>query len=201
MGMTVTACYIFLAVVLAPALEAGGLEPAGGAPLHPLLGHGLLHHAAGGARRLRRRDHGGRERRSRPGCEAMRLGGVIYFVPFFFVLNPALIGQAPALRDRGRGRLGADRRGADRMALQGYVSLLGPLPVGVAGLALRLLMFFGGLFFAMPHTGAVGMSYLTTAIIGLGLAALPLGAAFLAGRRQAALGWAPIDKSTVAKDT
>ena len=27
------------------------------------------------------------------GFEAMRLGAIIYFVPFFFVLNPALIGH------------------------------------------------------------------------------------------------------------
>ncbi len=29
------------------------------------------------------------------GFEAMRLGGVIYFVPFFFVVNAALVGNGP----------------------------------------------------------------------------------------------------------
>ena len=32
----------------------------------------------------------------RTGFEAMRIGSIIYFVPFFFVLNPALIGQGSA---------------------------------------------------------------------------------------------------------
>ena len=33
----------------------------------------------------------------RAGFAAMRLGSVIYVIPFFFVLNPALIGHAPGL--------------------------------------------------------------------------------------------------------
>ena len=33
----------------------------------------------------------------RTGLEAMRLGSVIYFLPFFFVLNPALVFHAPLL--------------------------------------------------------------------------------------------------------
>ncbi len=200
MGMTVTACYIFLAVVLAPALEQGGLNRLA---VHLfILYWGMVSYitppVALGA--FAAATMAG-ENAIKTGFEAMRLGGVIYIAPFFFVLNPALIGQAPALEVAIAVVSALTGVALISMALQGYVSLLGPLPVGVAGLALRLLMFFGGLFFAMPHTGAVGMSYLTTAIIGLGLAALPLGAAFLAGRRQAALGWAPIDKSTVAKDT
>ncbi|MEE4347784.1 MAG: TRAP transporter fused permease subunit, partial [Paracoccaceae bacterium] len=95
MGMTVTACYIFLAVVLAPALEAGGLNQLA---VHLfILYWGMVSFitppVALGA--FAASTMAG----SNPiatGFEAMRLGGVIYIMPFFFVLNPALVGQAPA---------------------------------------------------------------------------------------------------------
>jgi TRAP-type uncharacterized transport system fused permease subunit len=182
MGMTVTACYIFLAVVLAPALEAGGLNQLA---VHLfILYWGMVSFitppVALGA--FAAATMAG-ENAIKVGFEAMRLGTVIYIVPFFFVLNPALIGAAPA------GEVAVALVSAllgvalISMALQGHVSLLGALPEGVAGLPLRLLMFAGGLFFAMPHTGEFGLSYAQTALIGLGLSALPLAAAYMAGRR------------------
>jgi TRAP transporter 4TM/12TM fusion protein len=95
MGMTVTACYIFLAVVLAPALEQAGLNQLA---VHLfILYWGMVSYitppvalgafaasALAGSTPMR------------TGYEAMRLGGVIYLAPFLFVLNPALVGQAPA---------------------------------------------------------------------------------------------------------
>jgi TRAP transporter 4TM/12TM fusion protein len=182
MGMTVTACYIFLAVVLAPALEAGGLNQLA---VHLfILYWGMVSFitppVALGA--FAAATMAG-ENAIKVGFEAMRLGTVIYIVPFFFVLNPALIGAAPA------GEVAVALVSAllgvalISMALQGHVSLLGALPEGVAGLPLRLLMFAGGLFFAMPHTGEFGLGYVQTALIGLGLSALPLAAAYMAGRR------------------
>ena len=55
LGMTVTACYIFLAIVLAPPLVKAGLDPLAVHMFIHLLGHGVVHHAAGRARGLRRR--------------------------------------------------------------------------------------------------------------------------------------------------
>ena len=46
MGMTVSACYIFLAIVLAPALVQVGLDPMASHLFILLLGHALLYHAA-----------------------------------------------------------------------------------------------------------------------------------------------------------
>ncbi|MFD2854729.1 hypothetical protein ACFSZS_08050 [Seohaeicola zhoushanensis] len=120
------------------------------------------------------------------GLEAMRLGGVIYIAPFFFVLNPALIGQAPAAEVVVALVSALTGVALISMALQGYVSLLGPLPSGLAGIGLRVLLFFGGLMFAMPHSDKLGgLGYLETAALGLALAALPLGLAYLAGKRAA----------------
>ena len=55
MGMTVTACYIFLAIVLAPPLDQSRPRSARGPSFHHVLGHGVVHHAAGRARDLRGR--------------------------------------------------------------------------------------------------------------------------------------------------
>ena len=94
MGMTVTACYIFLAVVLAPALVQAGLNELA---VHlfilywgmvsfitPPVALGAFSAATlAGANPMA------------SAWEATRLGVVIYVIPFFFVLNPALIGQGP----------------------------------------------------------------------------------------------------------
>lgn len=185
MGMTVTACYIFLAVVLAPALEQGGLNQLA---VHLfILYWGMVSFitppVALGA--FAAATMAG-ENAIKTGFEAMRLGGVIYIAPFFFVLNPALIGQAPAGEVVVALISALTGVALISMALQGYVSLVGPLPTGLKGLGLRVLMFFGGLFFAMPHSGDLGgLNYLETAAVGLALAALPLGVAYVAGRREA----------------
>lgn len=69
MGMTVSACYIFLAVVMGGAMVEGGLNPV----------------AAVAAATIARAPA------METGFRAMRLGGVLFLLPFFFVLNPTLI--------------------------------------------------------------------------------------------------------------
>ncbi len=89
-GMTVTAAYIFLAIILAPALIATGLNPLA---VHLFIFYwGMLSFitppVALGAFAA------ASVAKASPmvtGFEAMRLGSVIYFIPFFFVLDPALI--------------------------------------------------------------------------------------------------------------
>ena len=91
-GMTVTAAYLFLAVTLAPALTSSGLDKLA---VHlfmlywgmisfitPPVAIGAFAAASvAGANGIK------------TGFQAMRLGSIIYFIPFFFVLNPALIGN------------------------------------------------------------------------------------------------------------
>ena len=89
-GMTVTAAYIFLAIVLAPALTQAGLNPmavhlfilywAMLSFITPPVALGAFAAASiAGAKPIP------------TGFAAMRLGGVIYLLPFVFVLQPALI--------------------------------------------------------------------------------------------------------------
>ena len=172
MGMTVTACYIFLAVVLAPALEAGGLNQLS---VHLfILYWGMVSYitppVALGA--FAASTMAG----SNPiatGFEAMRLGGVIYIAPFFFVLNPALIGQAPAWEVTVALSSALIGVAMISSALQGYVSLVGPL-TGAMALPLRVILFFGGVLIAMPQNELVGLGYGMSFAIGAVLCALPL---------------------------
>ncbi|WP_420392173.1 TRAP transporter permease [Acuticoccus sp.] len=183
MGMTVTACYIFLAVVLAPALEAGGLNQLA---VHLfILYWGMVSFitppvalGAFAAATL------AGSNAMRTGLEAMRLGSVIYIVPFFFVLNPALIGEGSAVEvtvTLATALLGV---GFISMALQGYVSFAGPL-TGWDGLLMRALLLAGGLFFAVPTIEGLGLNHLELSAIGLALCAVPVLRAMRAGRTAA----------------
>ncbi len=172
MGMTVTACYIFLAVVLAPALEAGGLNTLA---VHLfILYWGMVSFitppVALGA--FAASSMAG----SNPfatGVEAMRLGGVIYIMPFFFVLNPALIGQAPAWEVIVATSCALVGIAMISSALQGYVSLVGPIR-GVFALPLRIMMFFGGMLIAKPKTELLDLNYGESFLLGAAVCALPM---------------------------
>jgi TRAP transporter 4TM/12TM fusion protein len=184
MGMTVTACYIFLAVVLAPALEQGGLNQLA---VHLfILYWGMVSYitppVALGA--FAAATMAG-DNAMRTGVEAMRLGGVIYVAPFFFVLNPALIGQGPlgeVLLAVACALVGV---ALVSMALQGHVSLVGPVRRGWANLPLRLLLGLAGLCFAIPESPLIGFGFAESAGVGLLLAAGPLALAWADGRREA----------------
>ena len=96
MGMSPSACYIFLAVVMAPALVSVGFNQMA---VHLfILYWGMISYlsppvalAVYGACGISK---------SKPwstGWVACKLGIVIFFIPFFFVYNPALIGQGSFL--------------------------------------------------------------------------------------------------------
>lgn len=182
MGMTVTACYIFLAVVLAPALEQAGLNQLA---VHLfILYWGMVSYitppVALGAFAAATMAGAGP---MRTGLEAMRLGGVIYVAPFFFVLNPALIGEAPALEVAAA--LSAALAGIWFLssAMQGHVSLIGDLPAGPLGMAARVTLAAGGLLLALPGGGETGLSHIMLAAIGFALSAPAL---LLAARGRSA---------------
>lgn len=94
MGMTVSACYIFLSILLAPALVGAGLNPLGSHLF--ILYWGMMSYitppvalAAITASTIAGANA------SATGFMAMRLGSVLFVLPFLFVLNPALILQGP----------------------------------------------------------------------------------------------------------
>lgn len=184
MGMTVTACYIFLAVVLAPALEQAGLNQLA---VHLfILYWGMVSYitppVALGAFAAAAMAGAGP---MRAGFEAMKLGGVIYLAPFFFVLNPALIGEAPApevILTLVTALTGVWLIAA---SLQGHISLIGDLPGGAIGAALRVLLFIGGLALAAPGGGETGIPHWLLIGAGLLLAAPAAAMAMRTGRPEA----------------
>jgi TRAP transporter 4TM/12TM fusion protein len=147
-GMTVTAAYIFLAVILAPALVSGGLDPIG---VHlfilywamlsfitPPVALGAYAAASiAGSNPIR------------SGFAAMKLGSVIYFIPFVFVVDTGLIlqgGVASVLISLVRAVVGIWLIVA---GLQGYLQGLGKLthPLARAGLlATGLAIAFSGIY-------------------------------------------------------
>ena len=183
-GMTVTAAYVFLAIILAPALIQGGLDPMS---VHlfilywgmlsfitPPVALGAFAAASiAGASALA------------TGFKAMRLGSVIYFIPFFFVLEPALILSGTLWET-----LFATIKvivGIILIAgtLQRYVLGVGFLdragPLGVVG---RALVIIGGGLIALPTTEVIGINVSdATLIISGGVMAI---AGVLMSRSEAA---------------
>ena len=171
MGMTVTACYIFLAIVLAPPLVKAGLDPLA---VHLFIMYwGMVSFitppvalAAFAAAPIARTGL------FRIGFQAMRLGTIIYVVPFFFVLNPALILKGPwteviaviATAFAGVWLIAG--------ALQGYLAGFGRFDASTAGMAARILALAGGAALALPGGAWLGIDTLELAALGLASAAL-----------------------------
>ncbi len=181
MGMTVTACYIFLAVVLAPALVQAGLNTLA---VHLfILYYGMVSYitppvalGAFAAATMAKTSP------MATGFEAMRLGGAIYLIPFFFVLNPALIGQAPPLEIAYELTLAIVGIWFLGSALQGYLTPLGGFGDGVRGVVPRVLLFVGGLLCAAPSLPWASLGPAPLSWIGVLIALPAVAVAYYAGR-------------------
>ena len=176
--MTVTAAYLFLAITLAPALTSGGLDPMA---VHLFMLYWAMISfitppvaiGAFAAATVAQAPP------MKTGLQAMRLGTVIYFIPFFFVLNPALIGKGPV----GEIMLVITTAIAGIVliaaSLQGYLIGVGSLPrLSGPTLIARILLFIGGFAFALPGGDIIGygdteliLFALTLSVLGIGLAA------------------------------
>jgi TRAP transporter 4TM/12TM fusion protein len=170
-GMTVTAAYIFLAIVLAPALIQGGLDPMA---VHLfILYWGMLSFitppvalGAFAAASI------ARAAPLATGLSAMRLGSVIYFIPFMFVLNPALILHGSA----------AEFAAGLAEALAGILLLVWGIQAWVPGLGgrwavwQRLSLSVGGVLVALPPLlpALTGTARGSQIALGLALAAVAL---------------------------
>jgi TRAP transporter 4TM/12TM fusion protein len=189
LGLTTTACYIFLAILVAPALEKLGLNRMA---VHMFIFYwGMLSSitppvaiasfaAAGiaGAPAMK------------TGWESMWVGSIIYFLPFFFVLNPALVlqGDSPYLAALGLMMLAAFGTLFICGGIQGYQVGVGDLrKAGSLEWPLRVLLVIGGFVIATPGGGIMPLSQIQ--VTGLGLAILVPTAliALLFVRRNAAL--------------
>jgi TRAP transporter 4TM/12TM fusion protein len=189
LGLTTTACYIFLAILVAPALEKLGLNRMA---VHMFIFYwGMLSSitppvaiasfaAAGIAG----------SPAMKTGWESMWVGSIIYFLPFFFVLNPALVlqGDSPYLAALGLMMLAAFGTLFICGGIQGYQVGVGDLrKAGSLEWPLRVLLVIGGFVIATPGGGIMPLSQIQ--VTGLGLAILVPTAliALLFVRRNAAL--------------
>jgi TRAP transporter 4TM/12TM fusion protein len=178
MGMTVTACYVFLAVVLAPALVTAGYEPIA---VHLfLLYWGMLSYitppialAAYPAAAIA----GGSPLRT--AFEASRMGGAIYFVSFLFVFQPALLLQADPWSALSAIAFAVPAVFLIASAFGGYLAGVGTLESGgVSRVCARWLLVAAGTSIALPSWPLKGLGA-GLLVIALLLRAVP--ARFAAG--------------------
>jgi TRAP transporter 4TM/12TM fusion protein len=184
MGMTVTAAYIFLAIVLAPALVNAGLDPMAAhlfilywgmlSFITPPVALGAFAAATlAGAKPME------------AGFAAMRLGSIIYVIPFFFVLNPALIlkgGVGEIVVVIGTAVVGVFLIAA---AAQAYLAGVGRLDQSILGQIARLIILIAGLAFAFPGSDEMGVSHIEASGIALAVGLAGVALAFM-GRRAPA---------------
>lgn len=162
MGLTATACYLLLAVLLAPALVKSGLNPVA---VHLFLIYcGMLSFitppvaiGAYAAASLAEANP------LRTGFQAVRLGIVLFIIPFFFVFQPAFVLQGnlmEILKVLGTGFLGIFFLAS---GIEGYMIFLGNL-----GLWRRGLSIFSGSLLFTPEwvTDLIGL-FIAVLIIGL----------------------------------
>jgi TRAP transporter 4TM/12TM fusion protein len=186
LGLTTTACYIFLAILVGPALEKAGLNKLA---VHMFVFYwGMLSSitppvaiaafaAAGiaGAPPMK------------TGWESMRVGSIIYFIPFFFVLNPAFVLQGPWTESLVLAATCALGIVFICGGIQGYQPFAGDLRrSGAAEWPLRALLIAGGMVLAAPGGGLMPLSHAQMATLAAAMIAPALGLAWLLGRRARA---------------
>jgi TRAP transporter 4TM/12TM fusion protein len=171
-GMTVTAAYIFLAIVLAPALIQGGLAPMS---VHMfILYWGMLSFitppvalgafaaaSIAGAKPMT------------TGFRAMQLGIAAYCIPFFFILQPALLLDGTWIEvclAFIETLLGIWLIAG---AVQGYLQLVGK----ISWKSSRLVMGVGGFCIAMPGLESIQIDLPNTTLLSTGLVLTLLAAA------------------------
>lgn len=167
MGMTVSACYIFLSILLAPALVEAGL--------HPLASHlfilywGMMSYitppvalaaitAAGVA---------GADANA-TGFQAMRLGAVLFVLPFLFVLNPSLILQGSTIAILTSTTSAVAAVWLIASAAEGYLYFVGRI-----GAATRIALLVPAALLIYPEPYSDGVGAVLVVAIYAGLALLP----------------------------
>jgi TRAP transporter 4TM/12TM fusion protein len=188
LGLTTTACYIFLAILIAPALEKAGLNKMA---VHMFIFYwGMLSSitppvaiasfaAAGIAG----------SPPMKTGWESMWVGSIIYFLPFFFVMNPALVMQGNFLESIGLMGLAGLGTLFICGGIQGYQAFVGDLrKAGALEWPIRVLLVIGGFVLATPGGGINVLSQLQITSLGAAILAPTLLLALALTRRASARG-------------
>lgn len=184
-GMTSTAAYIFLAILLAPALIRVGLDPMA---VHMFIFYwGMLSFitppvalGAFAAASIAKTPP------MKTGFEAMRLGSVIYFIPFLFVFDPALVGQGTASEIAVASILAVSGVALFACAMQGYVPFVGTLFAGAwFGWPLRIVLLLAAFLVALPADVVPGWNDIELLLLALALTLPVLALAFTMNRSAA----------------
>ena len=192
LGLTTTACYIFLAVLVAPALEKLGLNKMA---VHMFIFYwGMLSSitppvaiasfaAAGiaGAPAMK------------TGWESMWVGSIIYFLPFFFVMNPALVLQGNGIYLEALQLVIEASIGILLICggIQGYQAFVGDTRhAGWMEWPIRLLLIAGGFVLAMPGGGIAPLPQSAMTTLGAAIAIPTLIVLWIAVKRAGRSDWA-----------
>ncbi|MBT0958287.1 TRAP transporter fused permease subunit [Alphaproteobacteria bacterium KMM 3653] len=144
MGMTVTACYIFLSILLAPALVQAGLNPIASHLF--ILYWGMLSFITPpvALAAITAANVAG-SKPMKTGFHAMRLGMPLFVLPFIFVYDPALIMDGTALEIIERVSLTLIAIWAITSAFESWI-----YGIGHIGTLSRIATAVGGLLIIVP---------------------------------------------------
>jgi TRAP-type uncharacterized transport system fused permease subunit len=121
----------------------------------------------------------------RTGWESMWVGSIIYFIPFFFVMNAALVLQGDMLESLYLTVTALIGTLFVCGAIQGYQAFIGDLRrAGALEWPLRVLLGLGGLLLAMPGGGLMPLGNATMELMALVVLAPTALVAFVAVRRR-----------------
>jgi TRAP-type uncharacterized transport system fused permease subunit len=117
----------------------------------------------------------------------MWVGSIIYFIPFFFVLNPALVLQGDSPYFAGLGLMALAAFGTLFICggIQGYQAFVGDLRgAGFLEWPLRVLLVVGGFVIATPGGGIMPISQWQITLLGFAILAPTILIALVLVRRQ-----------------
>jgi len=152
MGVSLTACYIILVVTIVPSVVASGIPPLA-AHLFvlycglwsmftpPVAGAAIVAASLAGSGYIK------------TAVACCRLGIILFFVPFFFVLDPALILMGEPLQILQALSTAAFGVFILTSALEGYILRIGNLELRgsrILGYLMRLAFIAGGFILALP---------------------------------------------------
>ena len=161
MGMTVTACYIFLSILLAPALVQAGLNPIASHLF--ILYWGMLSYITPpvALAAITAANVAG-SKPMKTGFHAMRLGMPLFVLPFIFVYDPALIMEGSWLQIIERVGLTVLAIWAITSAFESWI-----YKVGRIGIASRIAFGAGGILVLFPEltTSLIGAAVLVGVIV------------------------------------
>ncbi len=144
-GMTVSACYIFLAIVLAPAIIQGGIDPLA-AHLYVLYWGVLSFITPPVAIAAITASSISKTSALKTGFLSMRLGSILFFLPVLFVFDSAMLMQGSVLDILFSILIAIFAIIIISSSFEGYIYKLGYL-----NKAIRIMYFFSGALILLPN--------------------------------------------------